>query len=134
MYRRGHVTNDAQVLALYQEYGVPYHIMKRSGEIRAKMNYTSRYRTFELEVKSIIYEAGAKWLLDHMDICDRIDDSGREGYVFIASPYNGDITDELRKAADEHSFVVELSGFYPYNGINAIVIRRRTMGGQLTHN
>ena len=108
--------------------------MKRSGEIRAKMNYTSRYRTFELEVKSIIHEAGAKWLLDHMDICDRIDESGREGYVFIASPYNGDITDELRKAANEHGFVAELTGFCPYNGINAIVIRRKTMGDVLRDN
>ena len=116
MYSKGFVTDREQAIALYEKYGIPYMIMKRSGEVRAAMS--SRGLAFKNEVEDMLKIIGGAGLLDHVDICQ-----SKEGWVFISSSYGAEISDMLKLRVENRGYSIEYSGCRPYMDVDAVVIR-----------
>lgn len=117
MFTLGYVTNNDEAMALYKAYCIPYQVMKRSGEVRAKVS--SKCQEFKKEVEKVLVEIGAGWMLDRMDVRESVN-----GYVFIASPRLGYVTPEVREQAERRGYIIEDSGFKPYRGESALVVRK----------
>lgn len=116
MYSKGFVTDREQAIALYEKYGIPYVIMKRSGEVRADM--PAGGNVFRGEVQEMLESIGAENLLDHAAVYD-----SKDGWVFISSPYDAEISDMLRRRVETWGYSIEYSGCRPYMDVDAVVIR-----------
>jgi hypothetical protein len=116
MYSKGFVTDREQAIALYEKYGIPYTVMKRSGEVRAEK--PAGGIAFKNEVEEMLKSVGGDGLLDHVDICQ-----SKDGWVFISSSYSAEISDMLKLRVETWGYSIEYSGCRPYMDVDAVVIR-----------
>lgn len=121
MYMKGHVTDNEQAIKLYEEYGIPYKVLKRSGEVQAKMSTGAGSYNFQTDVEAAMKASGAGGFLDHKEVCVREDGS----FVYILSPYNCHVTEELQDRMRMRGYNIIETHFRPYMGVNAIVVVRR---------
>lgn len=120
MFCRGHVTDENEAMKLYEAYHIPYQVMKKTGEVRAKMSTSSQSVKTKKAVEEMLKSLGAAGLLDHADVC--VDEQGE--YVLVAAPYNGRVTDELQNRAELWGYGISESSYRPYAGVNAVVIKK----------
>ena len=110
MYTLGHVTNPNEAIALYDEYDIPYQVMKKNGEVRAKMSSYDKSYIFRKDVERVFAMLCARDMLDHVDICEN-----RSGdFVWIASPYSGPVTKELQEGFEQYGYQIAQVPHNPY--------------------
>lgn len=116
-YREGYCTDNSEGIKLFDKYDIDYKVDKSRGRLCG--SYVLNDRNWEF--REGLRKALPSELNDHVDLWqDRDGDP-----VAVLSPYWNErcFTRKIVNRLAQRGFQIELSGCYPYAGVEAFVIR-----------
>ena len=117
MYREAYCTDNSEGIKLFNKYGIDYEVEENRGKLRGLYVRSEQNREFREELGKVLPSE----LNDHVDYWQ-----DREGDpVAVLSPYWNEkcFTRKIVNRLARRGFQIELSGCYPYAGVEAFVIR-----------